>query len=155
MHALRPTTIRHLALLPWLAVTLFSVAPGWGQKSASSVRLADLASWHARPPDAPAPKVERGNAMFQGGSGSWTFLAGGEQYENIEAGAVVTLVKPATQFDFFGSSWSAWPPRDLGGDRGYEAAILLRATGKTGDDGSGYRVQLSHKYQDIALVKYP
>ncbi|MCE9606565.1 MAG: LamG domain-containing protein [Planctomycetia bacterium] len=66
-----------------------------------------------------------------------------------ELSATVTLLEAAKQFSFFGSSWSAWPSAEFA-DQGYEAAVLIRAA-----EQSGYRVQLSHKYQDVALVKYP
>ncbi|MFM7036337.1 MAG: hypothetical protein ACKO2L_01310, partial [Planctomycetaceae bacterium] len=57
----------------------------------------------------------------------------------------------ATQFEFFGSGWSAWPDPKFG-DRGFEAGLLLRAA----DDGSsGYRLQFSSKYQECALVRFP
>src|SRR5262249_41184258 len=49
-----------------------------------------------------------------------------------------------------------WPDPTWG-DGGFEAALLLRAGGDSTPPVRrwGYRVQLSHKYQEVALVKYP
>lgn len=116
----------------------------------------DLGRWTHQPADHKAATVAGGEAVLK--SEPWAFLVSPEQHEHAAVSAELTILEPATRFDFFGESWSAWPPRDFGGDRGYEAALLLRAAGAEtpgGDDRSGYRAQLSHKYQDVALVKYP
>lgn len=115
--------------------------------SAQENQETDLAKWKSAPATfAPLKAAER-TALLT--SQNWGLLFSPEEHEDAELSAVVTILEPARQFGFFGSSWSAWPPRDFG-DQGYEAALLVRV----GSD-SGYRVQLSHKYQDVALVKYP
>ena len=111
------------------------------------VTAADLAQWRPLPAEWRTVEQAEGRAVLQGQT--WSFLTSPDEYEHVRVQAAVTIAAPAREFDFFGSGWSAWPPRDWG-DRGYEAAVLLRA-----GDESGYRVQLSHKYQDVALVKYP
>ena len=79
----------------------------------------------------------------------WGSLVTPGDHGDVEIAATVTIQEPAKQFGFFGQRWSVWPDPTYG-DGGFEAGLLLRA----GKD-SGYRVQLSHKYQDVALVKYP
>lgn len=79
----------------------------------------------------------------------WNLLVAPGDHENVEIGTTVTIQEPAARFAFFGQSWSVWPDLTYS-DQGFEAAILFRA----GKD-SGYRVQLSHSLQQVALVKYP
>src|SRR5207244_7956802 len=79
----------------------------------------------------------------------WSFLHSREELSHAEMSATVTITEPAKQFRFFGESWSAWPDPTFG-DGGFEAALVLR-----GGKESGYRLQISHQYQLVALVKYP
>lgn len=113
--------------------------------------LADDASemqhWNRRPSDWTGANVVDGRAVLT--TKEWSFLTRAAESADVEVSATITIRAVANQFRFFGSSWSAWPRRDWG-DLGFEAAILVR-----GDDDSGYRVQLSHQYQSVALVKYP
>ncbi len=120
------------------------LSPGAGR-----AQPADLAAWQKQPADL-AATIAADKAELQAGTApGWAWLRSPQEYEHVEVAATVTIRAPARVFGFFGSSWSAWPPRDWG-DQGYDAALLLR-----GGKDSGYRVQLSHKYQDVALVKYP
>jgi len=82
------------------------------------------------------------------GGEKWGFLLTTGDYDNVEVSATVTILEPARGFSFFGQSWSVWPDLTYP-DQGFEAAILLRS-----DKDSGYRVQLSHSLQQVALVKY-
>ncbi len=106
-----------------------------------------LVSCQPQPADFKGFKIEAGKVRMT--SPSWSFLLGKEQREHFEFRATATILEPAKTFRFFGESWSVWPDPTCP-DGGYEAGLLLRAGEK-----SGYRVQLSHKYQDVALVKYP
>lgn len=107
----------------------------------------DLKSWTPRPADWAGATVVDGKATLT--ASPWSFLLAPGEHASTELSATVTVLEPAKQFGFFGSSWSAWPSAEFA-DQGYEAALLVRA-----NDTSGYRVQISHKYQDVALVKYP
>jgi len=110
-------------------------------------RAEDLATWQPRPAEAKFATVADGKATLT--ATPWSFLLAPGEQAKPELSTTLTIVEPAKQFGFFGSSWSAWPSADFA-DQGYDAALLIRA-----GEMSGYRVQLSHKYQDIALVKYP
>lgn len=81
--------------------------------------------------------------------GRWAFLASADEHADVTIAATVTIQQAAKSFRFFGEGWSVWPDATFG-DHGFEAAVLLRA-----GESSGYRVQLSHKYQCVTLVKYP
>jgi len=83
------------------------------------------------------------------GRGPWDALVTADEHSNVEFEATLTIQEPAKQFRFFGESWSVWP--DLAwADQGFEAALLVRCGRE-----AGYRVQLSHTLQEVALVKYP
>ena len=96
----------------------------------------------------------------------WSFLLHKDDMADGELAATVTLLEPAKNLRFFGQGWSAWPDFTWP-DGGFDAALLLRAgkeplvlpagvrVPKPYERPSGYRVQISHKYQEIALVKYP
>jgi hypothetical protein len=79
----------------------------------------------------------------------WGFLLAPGEHADLALEASFTIDEPAKQFRYFGEHWSVWPDLSYG-DQGWEAALLLRA----GAD-SGYRVQVSHRLQEVALVKYP
>ncbi|MFO0905677.1 MAG: LamG-like jellyroll fold domain-containing protein [Pirellulales bacterium] len=131
-------------ILTWILAWILS----WGL-FASGVGAADLARWTAAPEKSPPPQVHAGQAIFE--SGDWSYLTSPDEWGDVEVTATTTIEKPATQFDFFGSSWSAWPNAKFE-DRGFEGAIVVRWS----DDGrQGYRVQWSAKYQEIALVRFP
>jgi hypothetical protein len=63
----------------------------------------------------------------------------------------VAITRLATDFHWFGQSWSVWPDLTYG-DGGFEAGFGVAVDAK---NPAGYRVQLSHKYQCVALVRYP
>lgn len=91
----------------------------------------------------------------------WSYLVAPDKITNGELSARVTILQPAKRFNFFGEGWSAWPDPTFG-DGGFEAGLLLRSgtvsipfNGQTITREVGYRVQLSHKYQAAALVKFP
>ena len=107
----------------------------------------DFKSWTPRPADWTGATVSDGKATLT--ASPWSFLLAPGIHDQPELAATVTVLEPAKQFGFFGSSWSAWPSAEFA-DQGYDAALLVRA-----NETSGYRVQISHKYQDVALVKYP
>lgn len=114
----------------------------------ASVGLAqDLSAWSSQPPDWKGASIVNGMATLT--AEKWSTLRAQEQLTDVEVAATLTIAEPAKQFRFFGSGWSAWPDATFG-DAGFEAAVLLCV----GENG-GYRVQLSHKYQVVALVKWP
>lgn len=115
--------------------------------NAAIAQADDLAAWKPQPAEAKFATVADGKATLT--AAPWSYLIAPAEQTNPEFAATVTIVEPAKQFGFFGSSWSAWPSAEFA-DQGYDAAVLIRAGEK-----NGYRVQLSHKYQDVALVKYP
>jgi hypothetical protein len=118
--------------------------------SARALAGEDLGAWQPLPKEfKPAATSETRVSLHQGNT--WAYLRSPQDYSNLEVAVTVTIDSPATQFDFFGSSWSAWPDPKFE-DRGFEAALLLRGS----EDGAqGYRVQLSSKYQEVALVRFP
>lgn len=123
----------------WLAVGLMVVATLPGR--------ADLTKWSRPKPDFSQAQVETTRAILR--AGAWSFLRAPEILPQVKVDLRCTIVEPATQAGFFGHSWSVWPDATFG-DQGYEVGVLLR-----GGESSGYRVQLSHRYQDVALVRYP
>ena len=114
---------------------------------ASLVNANDLVDWKPLPEAFKGFSVAKGKALLT--SDKWSYLVAPEESSNNEVSATLTINDSAKQFGFFGSSWSAWPDASFG-DGGFDAALLLR-----GNNTSGYRVQLSHKYQVLALVKFP
>lgn len=108
---------------------------------------ADLAAWSKEPAAFAGATVADGKATLAGDK--WSFLLAPDEQADGELAATVTILEPAKQFQFFGQSWSAWPD-PAWGDGGFEAGLLVRSA-----KGRGYRVQLSHRYQEVALVKYP
>jgi hypothetical protein len=101
----------------------------------------------------PVPDSWRGATVHESGvhltGEKWSYLFAPEEHSNAEVAATFTITEAAKRFRFFGESWSVWPDSTFG-DGGFEAAVLLRA-GET----SGYRLQFSHRYQALALVKWP
>ncbi len=107
----------------------------------------EIAKWSARPVDWKGAAIADGQATMT--ADKWSFLIAPDEHAHVELSANVTIAEEAKQFQFLGSGWSAWPPADWG-DQGFEAALLVRST-----KDSGFRVQLSHEQQTVALVKYP
>ena len=85
----------------------------------------------------------------------WGYALEEQEIANVEVEADIRILEHAKRFGFFGQSWSVWPDLTYG-DEGFEAGIVLRLRETEETPGfSGYRVQLSHKYQEISLVKFP
>lgn len=106
----------------------------------------DLSTWTK--PAAPAVvAVAGGKAELA--APDWSFLRGKTNHDHVALEATCTILEPAKRLDYFGSSWNVWPSPTYP-DQGYEVGLLLRAS-----ENSGYRVQLSHRYQCLTLTKYP
>lgn len=107
-----------------------------------------LPAWTRQPAEFAGITVVNKEAVLQA-SERWAYLLTRTDHEQVEAAVTFTIQQPAKQFRYFGETWSVWPDPTWS-DQGYEAAFLLRA----GKDRA-YRIQLSQRYQDVALVKYP
>jgi hypothetical protein len=131
-------------LLPMLTLTLWSLTAG--AVPAQGERI-DLTSLEREPAAFAGARIENGRALLT--AEKWSFLRTRESHGDATLSAIVTLLEPARHLGFFGQSWSVWPdPKS--GDGGFEAGLPFRASPE-----AGYRVQLSYKYQEVALVKYP
>ena len=108
----------------------------------------DPASLKRQPSDFTGVTISGAQATLQK-SDKWSFLVTENDVADVNVSLSFTIQQPATQFGFFGRDWSVWPDLTYS-DGGFDAALLLRA----GESG-GYRVQVSHKYQSLALVKWP
>lgn len=113
----------------------------------SSSQSLDLSTFEKFPADLKEARIADGKATLS--HDQWGFLLVPGEQDNVEVEATFTLVEPAKQFGFFGQHWSVWPDLTYS-DQGFEAGILIR-----GGKERGYRVQLSHSLQQVALVKYP
>jgi hypothetical protein len=107
----------------------------------------DIGLWQPLPADWKGATVADEAATMT--ADKWSFLLSPDDSTAVQCEATITIDQPAKQFGFFGSSWSVWPDRSVP-DGGFDAAVMVRA-----GNGSGYRVQWSHKYQEVALVKVP
>lgn len=67
-----------------------------------------LTQWHALPKDFQVATRSETSATLQR-SNAWAYLQSPDDYANVEVSALVTIESPATQLEFFGSTWSAWP----------------------------------------------
>jgi len=116
-----------------------------------------LEQWTPLPAHFSGYQVLNGKATLSSGNwsqpettpGQWAFLVSRDQIATPKVEVTVHIGKPASQFGFFGQSWSVWPDPTYG-DGGSDVAILLG-----GGEKQGYRIQASHKYGCVALVKYP
>jgi hypothetical protein len=106
----------------------------------------DPAAFEKLPPELKS-EIAGGKATLS--HDKWGFLLAPGEQDNVEIEATVTIQEPAKQFGFFGQHWSVWPDLTYS-DGGFDAAILAR-----GGKEKGYRVQLSHSLQQVALVKVP
>ena len=120
---------------------------------------AELARWKHQPEDWQGATLADSKATLT--ADKWSYLVAPEEHAQVEVTASVTIVEAAKQLRFFGDSWSAWPDPTFG-DGGFEAGVLVRGgevlskiEGRELRQESGFRVQLSHKYQCVALVKFP
>ncbi len=123
---------------------------------ADDAKPEDLTTWTKAPSKSDANgfavTVEGTTATLKN-SGEWSYLRSTDKLGSVTLAATITIEKPATQLGFFGESWSVWPDHTFG-DRGFEASVLL-ARRDVEQRPSGRRVQLSHKYQCVALVDFP
>lgn len=106
-----------------------------------------LNQWTAHPADWKGATIAGDSVTLTGDK--WSALRAPKEFAEVHLAATVTIVEPAKTTRFFGQGWSAWPDATFS-DGGFDAGLLLRA-----GTNSGYRVQLSHKYQVVALVKWP
>lgn len=106
-----------------------------------------LTQWNAVPADGKGV-IFAGQTVTLTGD-KWAGLRAPREWADVHVAATVTIAEPAKTTRFFGQGWSAWPDATFS-DGGFDAGLLLRA-----GTNSGYRVQLSHKYQVVALVKWP
>lgn len=116
---------------------------------ATLLQAEELAQWQRMPKDWNGVSVVDGKATLS--SGAWAYLVAPHEMAQAEVSATVVIDEPARQFRFFGESWSVWPDHTYG-DQGYDAGLLLRGDAK---GTSGYRVQISHKLQEVTLVRFP
>lgn len=131
-----------MRFLPLLAAALLPILSYAG---AATVHLATL----QRRPAAFAGVALSGAQATLEGSDRWSFLVGQEALTDARVSVTYTIQQPATVSRFFGQGWSVWPDATYS-DGGFEAALLLAA-----GENNGFRVQVSHKYQQLALVKWP
>lgn len=117
--------------------------------NSAKLRADDFSKWSAWPSDWKGAAVADSKATMT--ADKWSFLVAPEEHAQVEMTANVTIVEAAKQLRFFGEGWSAWPDPTFG-DGGFEASVVVRGSK---DLSSGFRVQLSHKYQCVALVRYP
>lgn len=138
------------ALLRWMLVFVTMVTTG------SVVRADDVSSWERQPADWKGVTASD-NAVTLTGE-KWSYLIEPHEATDCELSATVAIKDPARQFGFFGDGWSAWPDPKFG-DGGFEASLLLHgqraATQSAGPLESAYRIQISYKYQVVALIKFP
>src|SRR5262245_28875598 len=101
----------------WAVVSLLILA------LAARANPADLTTWVVSPTKAPGVRVTAASAELTGGP--WTFLRSPARYGDVSLDATFTIKKAASQFRFFGESWSVWPDPTFA-DQGFEAGLLLR-----------------------------
>ena len=119
----------------------------------------DVSKWLPQPIDWRGASVADNKVTMT--ADKWSLLVSPNNLSAVEVTANVTILEPAKQFRFFGEGWSAWPDPTFG-DGGFEAGVLVRGgemvsmvEGHELKQEVGFRVQLSHKYQCVALVKFP
>lgn len=119
----------------------------------------DFAKWTASPSEFTGGKIEAGTLTLASGAfrtaepqpGQWVGWFTPTPARDVELTATITITRLASDFDWFGQSWSVWPDPTYG-DGGFEAGLGVAVDTKNPE---GYRVQVSHKYQCVALVRYP
>lgn len=123
-------------------------------------RFADpsLPGWTRVPAEFAGLKAEAGKLTLQGTGlpdrTRWGGIVGGQALGDCDVSLSVTVRDPTGRADFFGESWSVWPDLTFA-DGGYDFAVWLRVVSEKDGLTGGYRLQVSHKYQDLALVKWP
>lgn len=119
----------------------------------------DFTKWASVPQEFVGGKQDAGKLLLESGafrgpeSQPWKWVGWFTESpaRDLEIQANVRITRLATDFGWFGQSWSVWPDPTYG-DSGFEAGIGLAIDHK---NQSGYRVQFSQKYQSVALVRYP
>ena len=106
-----------------------------------------LTQWTPHPADWKGAVITDGSATLTGDK--WASLRAPKEFATAQISATVTIAEATKSANFFGQGWSAWPDSTFS-DGGFDAGLMLRA-----GTNSGYRVQLSHRYQVVALVKWP
>lgn len=106
-----------------------------------------VADWKPEPAGFRGAAVERERAVLT--SDPWAGLVAPPVGENGELSLTFTILEPARRLNYKGDTWCVWT--DFGReDGGYEFAALLRH-----GEAGGYRVQVSEKFQEVALFKHP
>lgn len=106
-----------------------------------------LTTWAPHPADWKGASITGDTATLTGDK--WASLRAPKEFANPHLSARITIIEAAKSANFFGQGWSAWPDATFS-DGGFDAGLVLRA-----GTNSGYRVQLSHWYQVVAVVKWP
>jgi len=106
-----------------------------------------LTTWSPHPADWKGATITGNTATLTGDK--WVSLRAPKSFENPHLSARITITEATKSANFFGQGWSAWPDATFS-DGGFDAGLVLRA-----GTNSGYRVQLSHRYQVVAVVKWP
>lgn len=116
----------------------------------ASLRAADLdlESLESQPADFRGAVVEKESARLTAPLG-WGTLQTKVSHKNATVTARLVIEQPAKSTRFFGESWSVWPDATYS-DGGFDGGVVVRASAD-----SGYRIQLSHKLQEVTLVKWP
>ncbi len=134
-------------------VTLISVSSA---AIADSVTQNGVTQWQRQPEGWKG--VETTDDTVTLTSDKWSYLVDSHDVSDCQLSATVVIKEPARQFGFFGDGWSAWPDPKFG-DAGFDAALLLHGQRPSKPAAapieSAYRIQISYKYQAVALVKFP
>jgi Concanavalin A-like lectin/glucanases superfamily len=117
--------------------------------TASTTWAQDLARWQPQPTGWAGASVTQDKATLR--NDRWSYLVAPGQFADVDVSATVTIDAAASQFRFFGESWSVWPDPTFG-DQGFDTGLLLRGDAK---GACGYRVQVSYKLQEVALLRFP
>jgi len=149
--AIRAYANRYLAAFAVCSAILCSIA--------DKAEAMDFTKWSAFPPEFVGGKQDAGKLRLDSGSfrvpesnpAKWVGWFTESPARDLEVQATMTVTRLASDFGWFGQSWSVWPDPAYG-DNGFEAGIGLAIDHK---NAAGYRVQFSHKYQSVALVRYP
>jgi hypothetical protein len=108
----------------------------------------DFKTWVREPREFAGASIEGGRVVLS--SDPWSSLLSPAPVEDVEASLTFTVLEAAKKTNYLTlKDWGVWT--DFGvSDEGYELGVLLRH----GPQG-GYRVQVSAKFQEIALLSYP
>lgn len=125
----------------------------------ASALLLTPASWAPTPSTFAGIVTDAGTLSLVGASNANAYRYGGAHQALGGGNSVldfgVTLRAPTNQTStFFGFDWSVWPDKSVS-DSGYDVAVWIRSTFAGGLPLTGYRLQFSSYYQDLALVKWP